>query len=511
MEQSNIAVQGVQSDGVSGFTRMGSAAAVGNSTDAFSQIIAQMLGGFAQTEDSESETAVAQTNVQSAEIPLVTVQQVEVTPQQLEMVDTMQVNSILQQIQQLCPEDLQVLQGLGKEMRQEAPDLQSLLEELATVLDDGQTTVEATAVLTNLEELVATLQGTQADSDMEAVDDTETVNDDEDDTETNEMAVYAASALLGTIAQTWTQDTIPVQETENTSLYGQAGGMTAAAQTMETMAPSKEVVQTQMTDIAQPRQSQQVQTPVVTDNTTDTEATTTAASRMVTAQKSTDSGGNAQTQQQAEDSPKQLFDLQNGFRSTVSKVKGQLQQQETTEDTIDVDALQTQLMSSQQVRLQFATAASETKSADVLPVAEQVQQGLTTNLEQGETAFTIRLNPENLGEITVKVQEVDGKTTVHLYTASEETARTINNELHALREAVKPMAVEVHEAISQSAQGQSADTQGFDLGSQFAQQQRRQQQWSAQAQDSQAVLEDAIQQEETTQQLADNSALDTYI
>ncbi len=511
MEQSNIAVQGMQSDGVSGFTRMGNAAAVSNSTDAFSQVIAQMLGGFAQTEDSSDGTTALQQTTQTTEMPQQMVQQQVSQQPLLEEMDFGQMNAVLQQIQQLCPEDLQILQGIGEEMNQEVPDLESLVEELTAVLDDGQTSEETTAVLTNLEELFASLQ--------EAV--TEKDTDAEDDTEPSELAVHAAAALLETLAQALPQDAEPMQEEENTNLYGQAGGMTVAAQTMETVAPDTEVVQTQLTDIAQPRQSQQVRTPVVTDNTTDTEATvTTKATPTTTAtaathtegQQGTSSGSsNAQTQQQAEDTPKQLFDLQNSFRSTVSKVKGHLQQQETTDDTIDVDALQTQLMSSQELRMQFAASAGDTKSAEVQPVAQQVQEGITTNLDQGNTEFTIRLNPENLGEITVKVQEVDGKTTVHLFTASDETAHVINSELHALREAVKPMAVEVHEAISQSAQGQNTDTQGFDLGSQFAEQQRRQQQWSAQPQDSQAEYDEAIAQEEATQQLTDNGALDTYV
>ncbi len=81
---------------------------------------------------------------------------------------------------------------------------------------------------------------------------------------------------------------------------------------------------------------------------------------------------------------------------------------------------------------------------------EQVKEGLfkAQNAESGE--FTMKLKPESLGEIVVRLVNEGGKQTLHILTSSSKTSMLINEDLVALRDAVKPMQIEVHDAVSSS-------------------------------------------------------------
>jgi len=100
----------------------------------------------------------------------------------------------------------------------------------------------------------------------------------------------------------------------------------------------------------------------------------------------------------------------------------------------------------------FAPAAEETEASEATArdygIAEQIRTGLAQRLGEGKNEFTMKLRPEKLGEITVKLIEESGKMTLRIEAARSETARLINSDLTALKEAVGPMQVEVHEAVT---------------------------------------------------------------
>ncbi|HHU05415.1 MAG TPA: flagellar hook-length control protein FliK [Clostridiales bacterium] len=81
-------------------------------------------------------------------------------------------------------------------------------------------------------------------------------------------------------------------------------------------------------------------------------------------------------------------------------------------------------------------------------IPEQIGTGILRRLREGKSEFTMRLRPERLGVITVKLIEESGKMTLRIEAARMETARLINRDLPALREAVGPMQVEVQEAVT---------------------------------------------------------------
>lgn len=175
--------------------------------------------------------------------------------------------------------------------------------------------------------------------------------------------------------------------------------------------------------------------------------------------------------------------LQNGqreFGGAVQEAKELLSQmpKRETQKELDVDSLQgmvTQAKVSTPFELRFKTVTQ----APETPIADQISQGIKNNLHSSKGEFTIKLRPESLGEITIKLVEEAGKTTLSITTASAQTAKLINNELAALKQAVAPMHVEVNEAVTQSQQSHEGTMQQFDMaGQQFAQQQFAQRQFA---------------------------------
>ena len=110
-------------------------------------------------------------------------------------------------------------------------------------------------------------------------------------------------------------------------------------------------------------------------------------------------------------------------------------------------------------QLQHTQELSELGEVDGKDILLQVKTGLKAGADRGENEFTIKLKPEGLGEITVRMLEVAGKITLSITTANAQTQKLLNAELTALRDAVRPYNVEVQQVESQN-------TQHFDLGQQ---------------------------------------------
>jgi len=106
-----------------------------------------------------------------------------------------------------------------------------------------------------------------------------------------------------------------------------------------------------------------------------------------------------------------------------------------------------------------------------LPLFDQVQAGLFKGLGSGKGEFVIRLFPEGLGELTVKLSESDGVSTLRIIAANSEAARLINGDLDALRLALAPMRVEVQDAVTRVVESQEsqAGASNLDQFGQFAQ------------------------------------------
>jgi len=97
---------------------------------------------------------------------------------------------------------------------------------------------------------------------------------------------------------------------------------------------------------------------------------------------------------------------------------------------------------------------------------EQISSGISERLREGKSEFVIKLRPEKLGEITVKLVEESGKMTLQIEAVRPETAKLINNDLTALKEAVRPMQVEVREALTPTPDASQLGFHQFSMGGQ---------------------------------------------
>ena len=230
-----------------------------------------------------------------------------------------------------------------------------------------------------------------------------------------------------------------------------------------------------------------------------------------------------------QDTQTQEFELSRSFRDAVALVKQQVQQKQQDSgeaEPLDVDALQMHANAQRpqlegQVKMQQVQADSNEQPVDL---AKQIGEKMLLHLEKGEREFTMKLNPESLGEITVKLLQKDGKMTLSIAAASETTVKLLNGEMEGLRMAVRPMQVEVRQAVvqTQDADGQNMQQQMDMSSGQFfdhSQQAQHQAQQFANGRanavpfDLEQILEQPAtmeQAQQAAQTIADN-LLDLYV
>lgn len=119
------------------------------------------------------------------------------------------------------------------------------------------------------------------------------------------------------------------------------------------------------------------------------------------------------------------------------------------------------------------TALIQESTTSITPtnpeIYTQVKSAIVENaqtLEVGNNEFTMVLNPESLGEVTVRLINEGGQSTLQIIAASETAAKLINEDLNILRDVFRPMQVEVRNAEIAVVETQGAEMQGFDMNNQ---------------------------------------------
>ncbi len=93
----------------------------------------------------------------------------------------------------------------------------------------------------------------------------------------------------------------------------------------------------------------------------------------------------------------------------------------------------------------------------------QMKFGINETMEKGE--FVMKLYPEELGEVTIKLINEGSKQVLEIVTATAQATKLINDDLAVLREAFRPLQIEVRESITtveQSLGSQMSDLGAFD-------------------------------------------------
>lgn len=78
-------------------------------------------------------------------------------------------------------------------------------------------------------------------------------------------------------------------------------------------------------------------------------------------------------------------------------------------------------------------------------IIRQTVEGIKQNAAKGKEEFVMKLSPQGLGEITVKLVSENGRTTMQITAQNQNIQRILGAELEALKQAVRPYNVEVKE------------------------------------------------------------------
>ncbi len=161
--------------------------------------------------------------------------------------------------------------------------------------------------------------------------------------------------------------------------------------------------------------------------------------------------------------------MENGFSSLQAgnafRTARQLleQQEKETVVPVDVESLQADVNAGR-----FLTAQPEAAQLP-LPSAKEIGKRLKTGIlhqtVQGKSEFIVRLEPEGIGEIVVKISDDREHMALSIFTASTQAARLISNEIATLQEALRPLQVQVQQvtllpteqAVSYASQSALAD------------------------------------------------------
>ena len=188
----------------------------------------------------------------------------------------------------------------------------------------------------------------------------------------------------------------------------------------------------------------------------------------------------------------------------------------SSDKDVDVKNYQGEVLQNKEISASDASSKTVEKTSEP-NVSNQIATDVSKNLSLGNNEFTVKLKPESLGEITVKLTEENGKTTLSITTASASTAKLINDDLSALKDAVSQMNVHVNEAVAKSNETQQGSMQQFNMEGQTEQQYPGGQ---AHAHSTYAAMEDSDisnteqisnQVQNVSAQKNSSSGMDTYI
>ncbi|MEG1428382.1 MAG: flagellar hook-length control protein FliK [Hydrogenoanaerobacterium sp.] len=160
-----------------------------------------------------------------------------------------------------------------------------------------------------------------------------------------------------------------------------------------------------------------------------------------------------------------------------------------------------------------AEAVSTEKLITTEELLAQVKTGVADGLQKGKNEFIIKLKPEGLGEITVKLTELSGGMSLSITAANTQTQKLLSAELAGLREVMRPMGVEVEAVVSRDAGHFNAQQQSqFGAQQNFNAPQEQQQRHFAGYGYSYGTQTDTDDEAQTVQQLSKaQQGLDTYI
>ena len=191
----------------------------------------------------------------------------------------------------------------------------------------------------------------------------------------------------------------------------------------------------------------------------------------------------------------------NDFRNAVSQAKQEMDFMSSTQNLgkdqkrveVDVEKLQSEVNSGKFYTVNTPLEADELPEEPVTPaeVAQQVKEGIIQELGSGKDEFVVKLKPEGLGEITVRLMQDGDRIAMSISASNSHVARLLGSELEQLREALWPYNTVVQEVVDQQAYASNQD-----FGQSFSSSQYQQRQYDGQQRRSGSSFQAFINGEE---------------
>lgn len=189
--------------------------------------------------------------------------------------------------------------------------------------------------------------------------------------------------------------------------------------------------------------------------------------------------------QNSENSSEMLYNGDMGFKSAVAQAQRLMKKEDSSKEELSFD-IDSETVANAGTA-QTATAAMQEAGAESVKVdaidLDDLSQQINAGLSKGELTekkeLSVKLKPEGLGEVTIKLVKEANQIKISIVTAGEQTARLLNDNLPNLKQSMQGMGTDVSEVFVER---QGAQTeQGF-LNSQMfmGQQQQNAQEQTAQ-------------------------------
>lgn len=167
--------------------------------------------------------------------------------------------------------------------------------------------------------------------------------------------------------------------------------------------------------------------------------------------------------------------IQSDFYNNVNEVKNFLKNnvsENTETGKTDIDSLQKSAETINIADLQTAfknfemtdSVNSSVPTADIYKPSEIMNQtldGIVKNMHGDENEFTVKLNPEGLGEITVTILKNDTSSILSLSVSNAKTAEILSGDINSLQEALKHLNIEVADVQVEKSE-QSSQYNGYE-------------------------------------------------
>ncbi len=165
--------------------------------------------------------------------------------------------------------------------------------------------------------------------------------------------------------------------------------------------------------------------------------------------------GGAQTQANAQQLSQMLQtgQAQGSFAGAVRAVKEQMPASDGETPSVDVDELQKQVDGvdlSGRVQTSDIVRAAEQMRGAQQSVPAQLQQAVARGIENGQERLVVKLNPEDLGEVTLEMRKTEnGGFTLSIIAKNPETQRMLAGDMAQLQQSLRPLRVEVQSIVTQ--------------------------------------------------------------